>query len=122
MKNLSYIKLREEYLNFFKAKNHAEIPSAPLVPEDDASVLFVNAGMFPLVPFLKGEKHPLGSRLTNSQRCLRTGDIEEVGDSSHCTAFDMLGNWSLNDYFKKEAIEMSIEFLVDVLKFDINKI
>ncbi|KKP65623.1 MAG: Alanine-tRNA ligase [candidate division WS6 bacterium GW2011_GWE1_34_7] len=122
MKNLSYIKLREEYLNFFKAKNHAEIPSAPLVPEDDASVLFVNAGMFPLVPFLKGEKHPLGNRLTNSQRCIRTGDIDEVGDTSHCTAFDMLGNWSLNDYFKKEAIEMTVEFLVDIVQFDINRI
>jgi len=122
MRNLSYIELREEYINFFKAKNHAEIPSAPLVPEDDASVLFVNAGMFPLVPFLKGEKHPLGNRLTNSQRCIRTGDIDEVGDTSHCTAFDMLGNWSLNDYFKKEAIEMTVEFLVDIVQFDINKI
>lgn len=122
MRNLSYIQLRNEYISFFKSKNHIEIPSAPLVPEDDASVLFVNAGMFPLVPFLKGEKHPLGNRLTNSQRCLRTGDIDEVGNTSHCTAFDMLGNWSLNDYFKKEAIEMSIEFLVDVLQFDIDKI
>ena len=122
MRNLSYIELREEYINFFKAKNHAEIPSAPLVPEDDASVLFVNAGMFPLVPFLKGEKHPLGNRLTNSQRCIRTGDIDEVGDTSHCTAFDMLGNWSLNDYFKKEAIEMTVEFLVDIVQFDINRI
>ena len=122
MRNLSYIELKEEYINFFEAKNHAEIPSAPLVPEDDASVLFVNAGMFPLVPFLKGEKHPLGNRLTNSQRCIRTGDIDEVGDTSHCTAFDMLGNWSLNDYFKKEAIEMTVEFLVDIVQFDINKI
>ena len=122
MRNLSYIQLKNEYISFFKSKKHVEIPSAPLVPEDDASVLFVNAGMFPLVPFLKGEKHPLGNRLTNSQRCIRTGDIDEVGDTSHCTAFDMLGNWSLNDYFKKEAIEMSIEFLVDILGFDIGKI
>ncbi|HNW23255.1 MAG TPA: alanine--tRNA ligase [Candidatus Dojkabacteria bacterium] len=122
MKNLSYSELKREYIEFFKSKNHIEIPSAPLVPEDDPSVLFVNAGMFPLVPFLKGEKHPLGNRLTNSQRCLRTGDIDEVGDSLHYTTFEMLGNWSLNDYFKKEAIEMTIEFFVDVLGIDINKI
>lgn len=122
MKNFAYIQLRTKYIEFFKNKNHIEIPSSPLVPEDDPSVLFVNAGMFPLVPFLKGEKHPSGNRLTNSQRCLRTGDIEEVGDSSHCTTFEMLGNWSLNDYFKKEAIEMTVEFFVDVLELDINKI
>ncbi len=122
MRNLTYSELKNEYLEFFKSKNHIEIPSAPLVPEDDPSVLFVNAGMFPLVPFLKGEKHPLGNRLTNSQRCLRTGDIDDVGDNSHCTTFEMLGNWSLNDYFKKEAIEMSIEFFVDVLGMDIKRI
>lgn len=122
MKNLTYIQLRNSYLDFFKSKNHVEIPSAPLVPEDDPSVLFVNAGMFPLVPFLKGEKHPLGNRLTNSQRCLRTGDIDEVGDAFHCTTFEMLGNWSLNEYFKKEAIEMTVEFFVDILDFDINRI
>jgi alanyl-tRNA synthetase len=122
MRNLTYLQIREEYLNFFKNKNHKEIPSAPLVPEDDSSVLFVNAGMFPLVPFLKGESHPLGERLTNCQRCIRTGDIDEVGDNSHCTAFEMLGNWSLNNYFKKEAIQMSTEFLVEVLGFEITKI
>ena len=122
MKNLTYSELKREYLQFFKGKNHIEIPSASLIPEDDPSVLFVNAGMFPLVPFLKGEKHPLGNRLTNSQRCLRTGDIDDVGDNSHCTTFEMLGNWSLNDYFKKEAIEMSIEFFVDVLGMDIKRI
>ncbi len=122
MRNLSYIQLRKEYIDFFKSKNHIEIPSAPLIPEDDASVLFVNAGMFPLVPFLKGETHPLGNRLTNSQRCLRTGDIDEVGDATHYTTFEMLGNWSLNDYFKKEAIEMTVEFFVDVLDMDINRI
>ena len=122
MKNFSYTQLRAKYIEFFKNKNHVEIPSAPLVPEDDPSVLFVNAGMFPLVPFLKGEKHPSGNRLTNSQRCLRTGDIDEVGDASHCTTFEMLGNWSLNDYFKKEAIEMTIEFFVNVLELDINRI
>ncbi len=122
MKNLTYSEIKREYIEFFKSKNHIEIPSAPLVPEDDPSVLFVNAGMFPLVPFLKGEKHPLGNRLTNSQRCLRTGDIDEVGDQFHCTTFEMLGNWSLNEYFKKEAIEMTVEFFVDVLGIDIEKI
>lgn len=122
MRNLTYTQLRGEYIDFFKSKNHIEIPSSSLIPEDDPSVLFVNAGMFPLVPFLKGETHPLGNRLTNSQRCVRTVDIDDVGDATHCTAFEMLGNWSLNDYFKKEAIEMTMEFLVDVLEMDINKI
>lgn len=122
MQNLTYSELKRKYIDFFKSKNHIEIPSAPLVPDDDPSVLFVNAGMFPLVPFLKGEKHPLGNRLTNSQRCLRTGDIDEVGDSFHCTTFQMLGNWSLNDYFKQEAIEMTMEFFIQVLEIDINKI
>ena len=122
MRNLKYSELRKEYIDFFKSKNHIEIPSAPLVPEDDPSVLFVNAGMFPLVPFLKGEKHPLGDMLTNSQRCLRTNDIDEVGDPFHCTTFEMLGNWSLNRYFKKEAIEMTAEFFVEVLEIEISKI
>ncbi len=122
MRNLKYNELRKEYIDFFKSKNHIEIPSAPLVPEDDPSVLFVNAGMFPLIPFLKGEKHPLGDMLTNSQRCLRTNDIDEVGDSFHCTTFEMLGNWSLNRYFKKEAIEMTVEFFVEVLGIEISKI
>ncbi len=122
MKNLSYKELREEYIQFFKSKNHKEIPNAPLIPQEDPSVLFVNAGMFPLVPFLKGEKHPLGNMLTNSQRCLRTGDIDEVGDSTHCTTFEMLGNWSFNAYFKKEAIEMSMQFYIDVLEMDIDRI
>lgn len=122
MKNYTYKEIRDKYLDFFKSKGHTEIPSSSLVPEDDPSVLFVNAGMFPLVPFLKGGNHPAGNRLTNSQRCLRTGDIEEVGDTVHCTTFEMLGNWSLNDYFKKEAIEMTVEFFVEVLGFDINRI
>ncbi len=122
MRNLKYSELRKEYIDFFKSKNHIEIPSAPLIPEDDPSVLFVNAGMFPLVPFLKGEKHPLGDMLTNSQRCLRTNDIDEVGDPFHCTTFEMLGNWSLNRYFKKEAIEMTAEFFVEVLEIEISKI
>ncbi len=103
--------LRQKYINFFKGKGHAVIKSAPLVPENDPTVLFTTAGMHPLVPFLLGEKHPLGKRLVNFQKCLRTGDIEEVGDSVHLTFFEMLGNWSLGDYFKKEAIEYSFEFL-----------
>ena len=122
MQNLTYKEIRDRYINFFKQQDHKEIPSAPLVPEDDPSVLFVNAGMFPLVPFLKGETHPLGKRLTNSQRCLRTGDIDVVGDAYHCTTFEMLGNWSLNDYFKKEAINMTVDFFVNELEIDINRI
>lgn len=119
---LKYIEIRQKFLGFLKSKNHVEIPNSPLVPENDPTVLFVNAGMFPLVPFLIGEKHPLGKRLCNIQRSVRTGDIEEVGDSSHCTAFEMLGYWSLNDYFKKEAINTTLEFFINVLKLDPNKI
>jgi alanyl-tRNA synthetase len=122
MKDLKYNEIRRKYLNFFKKKDHAEIPSAPLVPENDPSVLFVNAGMFPLVPFLMGEKHPKGTRLTNAQRCIRTGDIDEVGNNFHCTSFEMLGNWSLNDYFKGEAIRYTLEFFVEELGLDINNI
>ncbi|MGI6423258.1 MAG: alanine--tRNA ligase [Candidatus Dojkabacteria bacterium] len=122
MQDLSYENIRSKYLDFFLSKEHKLIPSAPLVPEDDPSVLFVNAGMFPLVPFLKGEVHPLGKRLVNSQRCIRTGDIDQVGNEFHVTSFEMLGNWSLNDYFKKEAIEMTVEFFVEVLGLDINRI
>jgi len=103
--------LRQKYLDFFKGKEHAIIPSAPLVPENDPTVLFTTAGMHPLVPFLMGEKHPLGKRLANVQKCVRTPDIEDVGDNTHLTFFEMLGNWSLGDYFKKEAIEWSFEFL-----------
>ncbi len=103
--------LRKKYTDFFKSKGHAQIKSAPLVPDNDPTVLFTTAGMHPLVPFLLGEKHPLGKRLTNFQKCIRTGDIDEVGDPVHCTFFEMLGNWSLGDYFKKEAIEYSFEFL-----------
>ncbi len=122
MKDLKYNEIREKYLDFFKKKGHAEIPSAPLVPENDPSVLFVNAGMFPLVPFLMGEKHPKGTRLTNSQRCVRTGDIDEAGNNFHCTSFEMLGHWSLNDYFKEEAIRYTLEFFVGELGLDINNI
>ena len=103
--------LRQKYIDFFKTKKHAEIKSAPLIPENDPTVLFTTAGMHPLVPYLMGEKHPLGKRLVNYQKCIRTGDIEEVGDMVHLTFFEMLGNWSLGDYFKDEAIEFSFEFL-----------
>lgn len=111
MKKLTSEKLRELYLGFFKDKGHAVIPSASLIPENDPSVLFTTAGMHPLVPYLLGEKHPAGTRLTDVQKCVRTGDIDEVGDPSHCTFFEMLGNWSLGDYFKKEMIAWSFEFL-----------
>ncbi|MCX6761818.1 MAG: alanine--tRNA ligase [Candidatus Moranbacteria bacterium] len=103
--------LRQKYLDFFKSKGHAIIPSAPLVPENDPTTLFINSGMHPLVPYLMGEKHPLGKRLVDAQKCIRTGDIDEVGDTTHHTFFEMLGNWSLGDYFKKEALEWSWEFL-----------
>ncbi|MFA6193552.1 MAG: alanine--tRNA ligase [Parcubacteria group bacterium] len=103
--------LRQKYLDFFKEKGHAIIPSAPLVPENDPTVLFTTAGMHPLVPYLIGEKHPQGKRLANIQKCVRTGDIDDVGDNRHDTFFEMLGNWSLGDYFKKEAIEWSFEFI-----------
>ncbi len=103
--------LRRKYLSFFKGKGHAEIKSAPLVPENDPTVLFTTAGMHPLVPYLLGERHPLGTRLVDCQKCIRTGDIDEVGDAVHLTFFEMLGNWSLGEYFKKDAIEYSFEFL-----------
>ena len=121
MEKLSYNQIWQKYIAFFERHKHKAIPSAPLVPENDPSVLFVNAGMFPLVPFLNGQEHPEGNRLVNMQRCIRTGDIEEVGDPYHCTAFIMLGNWSLNDYFKKEAIEMTTQFFVEELGLDIHK-
>ena len=103
--------LRTKYIEFFKSKGHAEISGQSLIPENDPSVLFTTAGMHPLVPYLLGEKHPAGTRLTDYQKCVRTGDIDEVGDPSHLTCFEMLGNWSLGDYFKKESIAFSYEFL-----------
>ncbi len=103
--------LRSKYIEFFKSKNHAEISGQSLIPENDPSVLFTMAGMHPLVPYLLGEPHPAGTRLTDYQKCIRTGDIDEVGDPGHLTCFEMLGNWSLGDYFKKEAIAFSYEFL-----------
>ena len=109
------IEIRNKYLNFFKNHGHAVIPSAPLIPENDPSVLFTTAGMQPLVPYLLGAKHPEGTRLTDYQKCLRTNDIDEVGDNRHLTYFEMLGNWSLGDYFKEESIAMSYEFLTKEL-------
>ncbi len=109
------IEIRNKYLNFFKNHGHKIIPSSPLIPENDPSVLFTTAGMQPLVPYLLGEKHPEGTRLTDYQKCLRTNDIDEVGDNRHLTYFEMLGNWSLGDYFKEEAVAMSFEFLTKEL-------
>jgi len=103
--------IRSKYLKFFNEKGHAIIDSASVIPENDPTVLFTTAGMHPLVPYLLGEPHPEGKRLTDVQKCIRTGDIDEVGDDTHCTFFEMLGNWSLGDYFKKEAISWSFEFL-----------
>jgi len=114
--------LRQKYLDFFASKGHAVIPSASLLPENDPTCLFTTAGMHPLVPFLLGEKHPAGTKLTSVQKCIRTGDIEEVGDAVHLTFFEMLGNWSLGDYWKKEAIEMSFEFLTKELGFPVEKL
>src|SRR3989344_5503295 len=105
--------LIDTYIAFFKEKGHAVIHSAPLIPEHDPTVLFTTAGMHPLVPFLMGQKHPLGKRLVNVQKCIRTQDIDEVGDETHTTFFEMLGNWSLGDYFKKDSIAWSWEFLTD---------
>ena len=103
--------LREKFLSFFEERGHAVISSASLIPENDPSVLFTTAGMHPLIPYLLGQKHPAGRRLTDVQKCVRTGDIEEVGDDSHLTFFEMLGNWSLGDYFNHESIAWSYEFL-----------
>jgi len=111
LKELTSFEFRQMYLDFFAAKGHTVIPSASLIPENDPTVLFTTAGMHPLVPYLLGAKHPEGKRLVNVQKCVRTGDIDEVGDASHLTFFEMLGNWSLGDYFKKESIAYSFEFL-----------
>lgn len=98
--NMNSSELRNKYLEYFVKNGHTRIKSASLIPDNDPTVLFTTAGMHPLVPYLLGEKHPGGNRLTNVQKCVRTGDIDEVGDNSHCTFFEMLGNWSLGDYFK----------------------
>ncbi len=113
MKKITAQELRNKWIEFFKTKNHTIIPSASLVPENDPSVLFTMAGMFPLVPYLMGQEHPGGNRVANIQKCIRTIDIDEVGDNTHLTFFEMMGNWSFGDYFKKEAIEWSFEFLTD---------
>lgn len=115
MKELTTVQLREQYLNFFVNKDHTLIRSASLIPDNDPTVLFTTAGMHPLVPYLLGAKHPGGTRLTDVQKCVRTGDIDEVGDATHCTFFEMLGNWSLGDYFKEESISYSYELLTEVL-------
>ena len=114
--------LKDLYINFFVSKGHKQIPSAPVVPENDPSVLFNTAGMQPLIPYLMGETHPLGTRLCDYQKCVRTNDLENIGDTYHHTFFEMLGNWSLGDYFKKEAITWSFEFLTSVLNIPIEKL
>ena len=111
MKALTANELRQLFLDFFVSKGHAVIPSASIIPENDPTVLFTTAGLHPLVPSLRGQPHPAGTRLTDVQKCIRTGDIDDVGDASHLTFFEMLGNWSLGDYFKKEMIPWSWEFL-----------
>ena len=119
---MNALELRNKYLDFFKRHGHKVIPSAPLIPENDPSVLFNTAGMQPLVPYLLGQKHPEGTRLTDYQKCIRTNDIEEVGDNRHLTYFEMLGNWSLGDYFKEESIAMSFEFLTKDLEIPVEKL
>ena len=114
--------LKDLYINFFISKGHKQIPSAPVVPENDPSVLFNTAGMQPLIPYLLGEHHPYGTRLCDYQKCIRTNDLDEVGDTTHHTFFEMLGNWSLGDYFKNESITWSFEFLTKVLNIPVNKL
>ncbi len=121
MKKLTAKQLRNMWIDFYKEKGHTLISSYSLLPENDPSVLFTTAGMHPLVPYLLGEKHPGGKRLVDIQKCVRTGDIEEVGDDYHCTFFEMMGNWSLGDYFKKEQIAWSFEFLTSPKYLDIKK-
>ena len=120
MQRLTSAQLRQKYLDFFRSKEHAIIPSAPLIPENDPSVLFNTAGMQPLVPYLLGERHPLGKRIADVQKCVRTGDIDDVGDNTHLTFFEMLGNWSLGDYFKEDSIKWSYELLTDPKWFGID--
>lgn len=114
--------LKDLYIDFFVSKGHTQIPSAPVVPENDPSVLFNIAGMQPLIPYLTGQPHPLGTKLCNYQKCIRTNDLEEVGDTTHHTFFEMLGNWSLGDYFKDESIEWSFEFLTKCLNIPVEKL
>ncbi len=114
--------IKDLYIKFFESKGHKHIPSAPVVPENDPSVLFNTAGMQPLIPYLMGQKHPLGTRLCDYQKCIRTNDLEEVGDTTHHTFFEMLGNWSLGDYFKDESIDYSFEFLTKILNIPIERL
>src|ERR1017187_2768483 len=114
--------IRRRYLEFFKAKQHVVVPRATLVPQNDPTTLFTGSGMQPLLPYLLGQEHPNGQRLTNSQTCLRAQDIDEVGDNRHTTFFEMLGNWSLGDYFKAEEIPWLFEFLTDVVGLDPQKL
>jgi len=114
--------IRQKYLKFFESKGHKIVPSSPLVPENDPTTLFTGSGMQPMVPYLLGEKHPQGTRITDSQKCFRTVDIEEVGDNRHTTFFEMLGNWSLGDYFKKEQLQWIFEFLTEEIKIHPNKL
>ncbi|MBP3634994.1 MAG: alanine--tRNA ligase [Bacilli bacterium] len=116
------MKIREKYIDFFVSKGHKQIPSSPVVPENDPSVLFNTAGMQPLIPYLMGEKHPYGTRLCDYQKCVRTNDLDEVGDKTHHTFFEMLGNWSLGDYFKEESIEYSFEFLTRILNIPVERL
>ena len=116
------INLRDKYIEFFESKGHVRVPSAPVVPENDPSVLFNTAGMQPLVPYLKGQPHPYGKRLCDYQKCVRTNDLESVGDTTHHTFFEMLGNWSLGDYFKKESVNWSFEFLTKWLNIPVERL
>ena len=113
--------LIKKYIEFFKSKEHKEIPNSPLLPENDPTALFISAGMHPLVPYLLGQSHPQGKRLVNVQKCIRTTDIKEVGDATHHTFLEMLGNWSLGDYWKQDAIKYTLEFHTKILKIPIEK-
>jgi alanyl-tRNA synthetase len=122
MNKLTANELRQKYIDFFVSKGHVQISGASLIPENDPTVLFTTAGMHPLVPYILGAEHPAGKRLVDYQKCIRTGDIDAVGDPHHLTFFERLGNWSLGDYFKKEAIHFSFEFLTKVLGIDVEKL
>ena len=122
MKPLTANELRKKFIDFFVSKGHVQISGASVIPENDPTVLFTTAGMHPLVPYILGQPHPAGKRLTDYQKCIRTGDIDSVGDPHHLTCFEMLGNWSLGDYFKKEMIPWSYEFLTKELGIDPDKL